>query len=160
MNYDLFLAAWQQALVAARLQTLSFPTETIVLYNMARAYRDYVSLGRPFGASRFSITAELSWEWDALSSARSETVEEDPLPVLSWRGEPGARLICQLDGGLALAAVELPAWQGIILPRQWDNPDRGWDDQAPDEQLSDLFQRVARALQVWEASLHHLAGQA
>jgi hypothetical protein len=227
MNYNLFLAAWQQALVAARLQTLSGPRETIVLHNMARAYRDYVSRGRPFRASRFSITAELRWEWDALQSARSETVEEDTLmqllgderrdtpteppwlrvdvvlhatrplgeplpmpsptawrdwaaevhsrleqllpsgyeredgslPVLSWRGEPEARLICQLDGSLALAAVELPAWQGVILPRQWDNPDRAWDDEAPDNQLSGLFLRLARALQAWDASLRHLRGE-
>jgi hypothetical protein len=228
MNYDLFRSAWQTALTAAHLQTLSFPTETIVLRTMARAYKNYVSLGMLFPASRFTISAELSWEWDALMSARSETVEEDmlmqllgdepwdtsteppwlrvdvvlhatrplnePMPMpsppawrhwvaqvrsriedllpsrheaedgsppgLSWRGEPEARLICQLDGELALAAVELPAWQGIILPRQWDNADRAWNEEAPDEQLSDLFQRVARALQIWEASLHDLQAQA
>jgi len=228
MNYDLFLAAWLRTLAAAHLQMLSFPTETIVLRTMARAYNDYVSLGMPFRASRFTITAELRWEWDALSSARSETVEEDmlmqllgderrdtpteppwlrvdvvlhatrplgeplpmpspaawrrwaaevrsrlekllpsryeredgSLPVLSWRGEPEARLICQIDGNLALAAVELPAWQGVILPRQWDNPDRAWEDELPDEQLTDLFQRLAQALQAWEASLRHLQGEA
>jgi len=82
MNYDLFLAAWLRTLAAAHLQTLSFPTETIVLRTMARAYNDYVSLGMPFRASRFTITAELRWEWDALSSARSETVEEDMLMQL------------------------------------------------------------------------------
>lgn len=190
---------------------------------MARAYRTHVLLGEPSSADAFNVTAELSWEWDALLSAPSETVEEDmlmqglgdeqrnvpterpwlrvdvvlhatrmwgkPLPmpatavwqrwvaevgsrlepllprgaeddaaalaVLGWRGEPEARFICQPDGQLALMALQVAAWEGVTLPRQWDNPERGYEEE-PDEQLTDLFGRVAQALQVWEESLRHL----
>ncbi len=223
MDYDLFRMAWQEVLAGAGLQVRSFTDETISLRNMARAYRTHVSLGGMPPADAFNVTAELSWEWDALLSARSETVEEDllmqvlgedqrdtptkppwlrvdvilhatrpwgkPLPmpapavwqrwvaevesrldpfllrdvedrddlpaVLAWRGEPEARFICQPDGRLALAAVQVSAWEGVVLPRQWDNPDRGYDEE-PDEQLTDLLNRVAQALQVWEDSSHHL----
>ena len=223
MNYDLFRMAWQEALAGAGLQIWSLTNETIVLRNMARAYRTYVSLGGLPPADAFNITAELSWEWDALLAARSETVEEDmlmqvlgddrrdvptkppwlrvdvilhatrprgkalPMPVtvvwkswvaevgsrldrmlfrdvedhdgrpavLAWRGEPEAKFICQPDGQLALAAVQVSAWEGVTLPRQWDNPDRGYDEE-PDEQLADLLGRVALALQVWEKCLQYL----
>ncbi len=223
MNYDDFRMAWQEALAQARLQTWSFTNETITLRNMARAYRTHVSLGGPSSADAFNVTAELSWEWDALLSARSETVEEDllmqvlgddrrgtptippwlrvdvvlhatrpwgkllPMPapavwqrwvaevgarldhlllrdvedrddlpaVLAWRGEPETRFICQPDGQLALAAVQVAAWEGILLPRQWDNPERSCEEE-PDEQLADLLGRVAQALRVWEEGLRHL----
>ena len=202
MDYNLFRMAWQQAIARAGLQVWSFTDETILLRNMARAYRTYVSLGEPPPTDAFNVTAELSWEWGALLSARSETVEEDmlmqvlgedrrdtptkppwlrvdvvlhatrpwgkPLPmpapafwqrwvaevasrldplllrdvedrgdmpaVLAWRGEPEARFICQSAGQLALAAVQVSAWEGMTLPCQWDNPDRGYDEE-PDEQL-------------------------
>lgn len=224
MNYDDFRMAWQEALAGARLQIWGFTDETIVLRNMARAYRTYVWLGgHPPPVDAFNITAELSWKWDALLSARSETVEEEmlmqvlgedrrdepteppwlrvnivlhatrpwgeelPMPttpvwkhwvvaveprldpllwrgvedldgrlaVLAWRGEPEARFICQSDGLLALAAVQVSAWEGVTLPRQWDNPDRGYDEE-PDEQLADLLGRVAQALQVSEESRESL----
>jgi hypothetical protein len=226
VNYDLFRIAQQEALRGAGLQMWSFADETILLQNMARGYRAYVSLGGLPSAGSFSVTAELSWKWDALLSARSETVEEDmlmqvlgddrrdvpteppwlrvdvvlhatrpwgkPLPmparaawkrwvakvesrlepllsrgvedhdgmlaVLAWRGEPEAEFICRDDGQLALTAVQVSAWEGVTLPRQWDDPDRGYDEE-PDEQLADLFRRIARALQVWEAGLDDLQGQ-
>jgi len=223
MDYNLFHMAWHEASVGAGLQIGGFTDETINLRNMARVYRTRASLGDMPSADAFYVTAELSWEWDALLSARSETVEEDmlmqvlgderrgtptippwlrvdivlhaarpwgkPLPmpapavwqrwvtevasrldpvllrdvedrddmpaVLAWRGEPEAKFICQPDGQLALAAIQVAAWEGVTLPRQWDNPDRGYDEE-PDEQLADLLGRVARALQVWEESLEHL----
>ena len=223
MKYDSFRMAWQEAVAGTGLQIGGFTDETIKLRNMARTYRTYVSRGGLPPADAFNVTAELSWEWDALLSARSETVEEDmlmqvlgddrrdepteppwlrvdvvlhatrpwgaalPMPttavwkhwaaavesrlepllsrgvedhdgrlaVLAWRGEPEARFICQSDGQLALTAIQVSAWEGITLPRQWDNSERGYDEE-PDEQLADLLGRVAQALQVWEDSLHYL----
>ncbi|MBN1978014.1 MAG: hypothetical protein JW918_11500 [Anaerolineae bacterium] len=59
-----------------------------------------------------------------------DPLEDGPgLRVLSARDEPESRLRCDPDGGLYLTGVYLPAWQGIDLPRQWDNSDReldGW----------------------------------
>jgi hypothetical protein len=71
------------------------------------------------------------------------------------RDEPKARFLCGSDGQLWLIGVELSAWQGIKLPRQWDNPDREWDA-APDAQLADFAGRVRQALETWEKSLEHL----
>ena len=75
--------------------------------------------------------------------------------TLSWRGEPTARLQCDSDGQLYLTRVELSAWQGIDLPRQWDNPDRTPDDW-PDVQLADFAGRLHQALQEWEKCLERL----
>ena len=223
MSYDLFRTAWQEALAKAGLQIWTCVNETILLPNMARGYKAYVSLGGMPPADAFNVTAELSWEWDALLSARSETTEEDmlmqvlgddrrnaptelpwlrvdvvlhatrpwgkPLPMpatpmwkrwvaevesrldplllrdvenhdgrpamLAWRGEPAAKFICQPDGQFALAAVQVTAWEGVTVPRQWDNPDRVYDEK-PDDQLADLLGRIAQALQVWDESLKHL----
>jgi hypothetical protein len=47
---------------------------------------------------------------------------------LFWQGHPVARLQCRPDGRLYLTGVELPAWQGIELPRQWDDPERPQDE--------------------------------
>ena len=77
-------------------------------------------------------------------------------PVLCWCGEPTAQLRCDPDTGrLYLTGVELSAWQGIDLPRQWDNPDRQ-PDPWPDAQLADLASRVRQALQMWEECLSYL----
>ena len=84
-------------------------------------------------------------------------MDEDEIEpaALSWRGEPIAQLRCDSDGQLYLTGVELPAWQGIGLPRQWDNPDRPRDDW-PDVQLADFAGRLYRALQEWEECLEYL----
>ena len=71
MNYDLFRIAWQEALVGSGLQIWSFANETVLLHNLSPAYRAYVSLSRLPPADAFNITAELSWEWDALLSSES-----------------------------------------------------------------------------------------
>jgi len=78
------------------------------------------------------------------------------LVVLSSRSEPAARLRCDSDSGrLYLTRVELSAWQGIDLPRRWDNPDRE-PDPWPEAQLADFAGRVRGALLVWGDCLGHL----
>ena len=49
----------------------------------------------------------------------------------------------------------MPAWQGIELPRKWDNPDRP-QDEGTEAQLSSFCEWVSDSLQVWEDSLQHL----
>jgi hypothetical protein len=85
--------------------------------------------------------------------------DEGGLRILSWRGEPEARLECDSDGNLFLTGVYLSAWQGIELPRQWDNPDRE-SDPWPEEQLADFVDRVREALEEWEECLKYLAAAA
>jgi hypothetical protein len=81
--------------------------------------------------------------------------EEHGLRMLSSCSEPEAKVRLGSDGQLLLTRLELSAWQGIKLPRQWDSPDRDVDDD-PDEQLADLATRVRRALEEWEITLQHL----
>lgn len=204
MDYTTFRTLWNEALTAAGLQLSPVRSkETIDLQTMARAYELYLSFGQD-RAKPFYITARLSWQWDALHSARTATTEEDmlvellgrdgygldtkrpwlrvdvtlnatlpmdsPLPLpaadvwrrwigtvmhemellptcdlpevdweagewpLFWQGTPEARLACRSDGRLYLAGVTLSTWQGIELARQWDNPDRPWDEE-PEVQL-------------------------
>lgn len=75
--------------------------------------------------------------------------------VHSWGGEAVARLRCDPDGRLLLTNVEWPAWQGINLARQWDDPARE-PDEFTDEELADFADRVGEALQVWESCLGYL----
>jgi len=86
MNYDQFRALWYEILDEAGL--LSFPprpSETIDLGDMARMYRIFVELHRLQRAGPFHVTAELSWRWDALQTARTATREEDVLEELLGR---------------------------------------------------------------------------
>ena len=69
-----------------------------------------------------------------------------------------ARLQRRPDGRLYLTAVELPAWQGIELPRQWDNPER-LQDERTEVQLASFCEWVRESLQVWEESLRYLVDQ-
>jgi hypothetical protein len=74
---------------------------------------------------------------------------------LFWQGDPAARLQCRPDGQLYLTGVELPAWQGIELPRQWDDPERP-EDGDTEVQLDSFCEWVRDSLEVWEGNLQHL----
>jgi hypothetical protein len=226
MNYDDFRTIWHEALSAARLLPFpTWPTETIDLRHMTRAYSIIISRGSREHTRPFYVTTGLSWVWDALQSARMATTEEDlliellgqdgcdlvterpwlrvdvtlnatlpayaPLPLsdadawrrwarevarrlapllptkssgieeersslLSWRGDPEVQLQCATDGQLWLTGVSLPAWQGIDLSRQWDDPDRE-PDFGTESQLADFCDRLSRALKEWAHCLQHLA---
>jgi hypothetical protein len=78
--------------------------------------------------------------------------EEQDRLVLSWRGEPESRVRYTPDGELYLTGVTLSAWQGINLPRQWDDPRRERDER-PDDQLVDFAHRVCEVLGEWKRSL-------
>ncbi|MBU0494989.1 MAG: hypothetical protein KKA73_20350 [Chloroflexi bacterium] len=73
----------------------------------------------------------------------------------SSRGQPHARVQCEPGGRLLLTGVELTAWQGIELPRQWDDPDRE-DDVDVDLELAEFLGRVSQALGEWAGCLAYL----
>jgi diadenosine tetraphosphate (Ap4A) HIT family hydrolase len=68
--------------------------------------------------------------------------------VLAWQGEPEIHVACTSRGELRLQSLTLAAFQGIDLPRQWDDPERPRDDD-PGAQLAALFRRVRAALSAW-----------
>jgi hypothetical protein len=221
MNYREFLAAWDEALLGKRVLALGDrPEETIDLEGMESRYsvRVWTFSGGP-APEPFTASMELKWEWDALMSARTRTIEEDVLgellgredvtgvateqpwlrvdialagyvhegsplvlpsakawrswvnetaktvdPLLpssggpaikSWRGEPTAEVRCDASGELLLRGVELAAWQAIVLPRQWDDPDRE-PDETVQRQLEAFAERLRDAIQAWKTCLKAL----
>lgn len=87
-----------------------------------------------------------------------EEIREIPVDghaVLAWQGAPEIKLQGDPAGQLRLQEVEVAAFQGINLPRQWDDPDRIHDDD-PDQQLAAMFKRVKAALFAWGEMVDHL----
>jgi hypothetical protein len=107
------------------------------------------------------------WEkWSREASTRLQTIEplvpkktvregQDGLEVLAWAGEPKITAGCTSDGAIRLKAVEWTAWQGITLPRHFDDPDRR-PDPLPNQQLIEMFRRVRASLQAWKEMTDHL----
>ena len=224
MDYQQFSDLWLEALRQARFPSLHLlhPSETIDIDSMDRSYRAYLWWPETSATKLFGVTAEISWVWDALLSARFATTEEDmlmqiygdfgihedteppwlridvtlhasisldkhfPLPLLAnwqrwvekvnlelepilpggpeskeenpnflaWRSNPEAVITFDPQGHTFLQRVSLEAWQGITLPRQWDNPEKA--DPNPDQQLFQFAMRIRRALEVWQESLAYL----
>lgn len=111
---------------------------------------------------RFPLPLLANWQrWVASVYADIDPVlpaddedDENDLGLIAWRGEPEAIINLDSQGHSYLQQIRLPAWQGIILPRQWDDPDKG--DPGPDEQLYDLVSRLQQALKIWQESLVYL----
>ncbi len=82
--------------------------------------------------------------------------ERGEIPLF-WQGTPLARFQCRPDGQLVLTGVELPAWQGIELPRRWDDPERP-QDEGTEVQLQSFCEWVHASLRVWQDSLQYLTG--
>lgn len=231
MKHDAFRAAWDAALRDAGLLTShDRPEDSVDLATMSRKYSVLVGMFQRQPAEPFVGSMELSWQWDALHSARTQTTEEDvltellgrrdgdaepmkterpwlrvdiklngqlawdkPLPLAtsetwrawvtkvlgqmdlllplrddepgrevaipSWRGEPEAELRCGPSGELWLLGVRLTAWQGVDLPRQWDDADRE-PDEGPEAQLEPFAKRLVGALDAWKKSLNMLLPEA
>jgi hypothetical protein len=221
MNYQEFVYLWGNALRRARFPYLhpSFSHETVDLRSMDRTYRVYLHGSEMDVSKLFHVSAEVSWVWDTLLSARFATTEEDllmqiyedfdvhedtdlpwlrmdivlnasnaygeliPLPLLTswqkwvqevnatvnpvlseeerwdranpssyaWRGTPQAEISFGSQGQVYLQRVSLESWQGITLPRQWDDPDKV--DPDPEGQLNQLAMKIKHALKLWEKSL-------
>lgn len=99
--------------------------------------------------------------WASVVTTRLEpllpTESNDEMHIFSWSGEPRVNLDCSTTGQLYLYGVELSGWQGVNLPRQWDDPDK-WDAE-PDEQLRDFAHRLNEAMRVWQESLERLLAE-
>jgi len=224
MDYQEFTDLWLESLEQVRFPGLHLlrPSETIDIHSMVRTYMGYLWWPETPETKVFNVTAEISWVWDALLSARFATTEEDmlmqiygdfgihqdteppwlridltlhaslpfdsrfPLPllanwqrwikkvglelepflpggneseernqdVLAWHGVPEAVITFDPQGHTFLKQVSLKSWQGITLPRQWDDPDKA--DPYPDEQLYQFATKIRQALGIWQSSLVHL----
>lgn len=101
--------------------------------------------------------ADVNERLELLLSTEWETRDEKTAFFAS-RSEPEAEVQPATDGQLYLTGVKLSAWEGIDLPRQWDDPDREQDED-PSEQLADFVERVWEAMDEWNQSLAHLLPQ-
>jgi hypothetical protein len=72
----------------------------------------------------------------------------DGTAVLGWCGQPTATVLCEEDGRVKLTGVELSAYQPILLPRKWDDPERE-PDEDPEEALAAFTGRVREAMEQW-----------
>jgi len=72
--------------------------------------------------------------------------------VLGWCGQPTAEVQCEDDGQVKLTGVELEAYQPILLPRKWDDPERE-PDEDPEEELTVFAERVREAMEKWGAAV-------
>lgn len=75
--------------------------------------------------------------------------------ILAWQGDPEIKLTCTPDGELRLNAITVRAFQGLDLPRRWDDPDRE-PDEGPHEELTAMFQRLRTALYAWGEVMDNL----
>jgi hypothetical protein len=75
--------------------------------------------------------------------------------VLAWQGDPEIQVTCSASGELRLESITVRAFQGIDLPRRWDDPEREPDD-GPHEQLAAMFRRVKAAIYAWGEVMDHL----
>ncbi len=86
MGYEEFRAAWEDALRESKLSMMGlWGEETLDLRTTSRNYEVHVE---PFGgqdAEPFFVAATLSFRWNALSTARTVTREEDMLTELFGR---------------------------------------------------------------------------
>jgi hypothetical protein len=81
MDYQEFINLWLEALGQARFPSLQLlrPSETIDIRSMDRTYKNYLWWPETPETKAFHVTAEISWVWDSLLSARFATTEEDML---------------------------------------------------------------------------------
>lgn len=81
MRYEDFLSTWTEVLRGSRLPIMSaFLGETTLdLRSLDRRYEVYVEPLGPQDAKPFYVAAKLSWVWNALTTARSRSTEEDAL---------------------------------------------------------------------------------
>lgn len=109
--------------------------------------RDTLSLDRPLTAAHPARWAR----WARECSARLDSIE----PLVGADGPDTGDRISGWQGALRLTALEISAWQGIDIPRQWDDPRRE-PDPSPDQGLDAMLERTRGALHAWMECLDHL----
>ncbi len=67
-----------------------------------------------------------------------------------WCGGPSGSFEVANAGEPMLTDVSMKSWQGLFLPRVWDDPERVRDPD-PTEQVGELAARLGRTLRGWMA---------
>ncbi len=91
---------------------------------------------------------EVETRMEPLLPQSSDLSRRGDILVTSWRGQPNLQVRFSGEGQPLIGHVELEAWQGIEVPRHWDDPARRADP-SPHKTLEDLAGRVRQALGTW-----------
>ena len=123
--------------------------------------------GLEYGKS-IAMPSAATWQkWGEEALGRLENVErlvdeevtrelpDGNLAILAWQGDPEIKVTCDHLGELRLHSISVSAFQGIDLPRRWDDSEREPDDE-PHDQLAKMFKRVKAALHAWGEVMDHL----
>lgn len=165
------------ALQTARTATCE---EDLMVELLGRDDAEGIETERPWLRVDIKLRAGLEWgkgipmppaatwaKWSREALGRLENIEplvsddvarEDDLgnhAVLAWQGDPEVKASCNAIGELRLEAISVSAFQGIDLPRKWNNSDHE-PDEDPHEQLTAMFERVRAALYAWGEVMDHL----
>ena len=122
MNYETFRTLWAQSLRICDLKLAEHTVqETLNPVSLRRSYRALVrQLPESSAPAPFSVSAELSWDWDALLTARFATTEEDVLTEFFGR-KRRPKNSGQNDLALAVYEVSLgPGWHEWYLHEQYE----------------------------------------
>jgi len=100
VKYDVFRKMWEETLRDAGLLTShDSADETLSLGDMSRKHVVRVGVFQGQPAEPFTGSMELSWKWDALQSARTQTTEDDLVTELFGR---------DVDGDVHLTRLHAP----------------------------------------------------
>jgi len=112
----------------------------------------------PSSSAWSAFATEATTRLEHVERLVSEEVQLDEVgqvEILAWAGQPRIEAECRSDGSLWLRSVSVSAWQGVDLPRQWDDPSRDRDPD-PRAALDAMFERVASAMHLWTELTDHL----
>jgi hypothetical protein len=91
------------------------------------------------------VTADVSHE---TAGGRSRAIP-------AWQGDPEVHATCDRRGELRLESLSLSAFQGIDLPRAWDDTGHQRDGD-PGEPLTKMFERLKVAFAAWAEAVDRL----
>jgi len=136
MRYEQFRTAWESAQRTARLRMMGVaPDETLDQCSLTRTFS--VNFEGP-RAEPFFIGAHVSWEWNALLTARSATTEDDMLTELFGRTTTGrGRKMTPPSVRVDVAFKASLMWgKSVVLPTQ-----EAWEDWSNEtvEELHNLW---------------------
>ncbi len=110
-----------------------------------------------------AMPTEAAWRswWTAVehnmgSLLPSEFVEleDGRTAVNACRLKPEVEMDTDTDGHLILSCLKLRAWSIVEIPRAFDDSDK--EDPDPHDEIEDLTERIASALNAWEHCLAQL----
>lgn len=115
MRYEAFKEVWERTLRASRLGRHGFSEETLNSTTLSRRYSVRVEPPQGQDSRPFHITAELSWRWSAMHSARTAYSEEDAVTELLGLRAPAQTAQPWMRVDIVLSAT-LPYGEPIAMP--------------------------------------------